>query len=122
MDKVFERTDRISDVIKREVALVLSREVADPRLRFVTVTHVRVTKDLRNARVFFHTLSGDEELKEVKKALKKAAGFVQRKLSGRLQIRVTPHLAFVYDTSMDSGTHMDGIFKKIDDELKTKEH
>ena len=115
---VYQRTDRVSDVLKRDVADILSREVKDPRLRFVTVTHVRVSKDLRDAKIFFTTLVEGEERAAVLQGLKKAAGFVQRKLGGRLQMRNVPHLSFEYDTAVEYGSRMESILKSIEEDVE----
>jgi ribosome-binding factor A len=120
MSGTFQRTDRVADVVQRDIAEVLLREVKDPRVRFVTITAVRLSKDLRNARVFFTTLLQDgQELADVLEGLRHAAGFVQRKIGGRLQLRCTPHITFVYDSSFENGARMDKILRGIEDELKT---
>ena len=60
MSGPYQRTDRVSDVIKKEVSEILAREIKDPRLQFVTITHVKVSRDLRNARIFFATFKEDQ--------------------------------------------------------------
>ncbi|MEI6127404.1 MAG: 30S ribosome-binding factor RbfA [Pseudomonadota bacterium] len=118
----FQRTDRISDVIKKEISEVLLREVKDPRLVFVTITDVQVTKDLKNAKVFFTTLREGEELAAISEGLRHAAGFVQRKLGARLHLRCTPHIFFAYDSSIEEGARMDKILRGIKETLEpTKE-
>jgi ribosome-binding factor A len=119
MNVAFQRTDRVADVLLRDIAEVLLREVKDPRVRFVTITAVRLSKDLRNARVFFTTLLQEgQELADVLEGLRHAAGFVQRKVGGRLQLRCTPHITFEYDSSFENGARMDKILRGIEDELK----
>jgi ribosome-binding factor A len=118
MSGTFQRTDRVADLMRRDIAEVLLREVKDPRVRFVTITDVRLSKDLRNARVFFTTLLQDGQLLEdVMEGLRHAAGFVQRKVGGRLQLRCTPHITFAYDSSFENGAKMDRILRGIEDEL-----
>ena len=113
----FQRTDRVADLMRREIAEILLKEVKDPRLEFVTVTAVRISKDLRNARVFFTTLKKGEDLDRVTEGLRHAAGFVQRKIGGRLQLRNTPHITFAYDDSFETGAHMDKVLRDIEDQL-----
>ncbi len=121
MDNSYQRTDRIADVLRREIADVLSREVKDPRLQFVTITHVRVTRDLRNARVFFSTLKEGEELEAIRQGLKKASGFVQRKVGSRIHMRYTPHITFEHDELFEHGSRMDRILKDVEEELEKDE-
>ena len=121
MKSSYQRTDRVSDVIKKEIAAILSREVKDPRLSFVTITHVRVAKDLKNAKVFFTTIKTGQELEAIQKALKKASGFVQKKLGARIHLRYTPHISFAYDSSLENGSRIDRILKSIEENLEEKD-
>ncbi len=120
MNSSYQRADRISDLIKREVADVLCREVKDPRLSFVTITRVVMTRDLKVARIYFSTIYEGEEFKAILKGLKSASGFVQRKLASRINLRSTPHISFVYDGLFESGTRMDMILRGIEQELEEK--
>ncbi len=121
MKNAYQRTDRVSDILRRNVSEILFREVKDPRLRFVTITHVRVSKDLKNAKIFFTTIKEGEEREAIMKGLKNAAGFVQKKLGPRLHLRYIPHISFVYDSFEESGTRIDKLLKNIEDGLTTKE-
>ena len=121
MKSSYQRSDRVADIIRREVSDILFREVKDPRLSFITITSVDLGKDLRNAKIYYTSLKEAEELEEIKKGLKKAVGFVQRKLGKRVHLRYLPQLSFVYDSSLKHGSHMDSIFRKINEELSEKE-
>ena len=121
MKSSYQRSDRVADIIRREVSDILFREVKDPRLSFITITSVDLGKDLRNAKIYYTSLKEAEELEEIRKSLKKAVGFVQRKLGKRVHLRYLPQLSFVYDPSIEYGSHMDSIFRKIDEELSEKE-
>jgi ribosome-binding factor A len=120
MKSSYQRKDRVSDIIRREVSEVLSRDVRDPRLSFVTITHVRVSKDLKSAKIFFTTIKEGDELKAILEGLKSASGFVQRKLGSRIHLRYTPHISFVYDSSVENGSRMEKILKNIEGELEGK--
>lgn len=117
----FQRTDRVADLMRREIADILLKEVKDPRVGFVTITAVRLSKDLKNARVFFTTLKEGEALKDALEGLRHAAGFVQRKVGGRMQLRYTPHITFAYDSSFETGAHMDKILREIEGGLEHDE-
>jgi ribosome-binding factor A len=121
MDGLFQRADRISDLIKREVSYILAQEVKDPRIDLVTITRVLVSKDLKNAKIFFSTIREGEALAAIQKAVKSAAGFVQRKLASRIQLRYTPHITFVYDSSAEVESRMYKILDDIDKDLETQE-
>ncbi len=120
MNSSYQRADRISDVIKKEVVNVLAREVKDPRLSFVTITRVVMSRDLKNAKIYFATIKEGEELESILEGLKSASGFMQRKLGSRLQLRYTPHISFVSDSSIERETRMDKILKDIEQELEQK--
>lgn len=118
MKSAYQRSDRVSDAIKREIADVLSREVKDPRLEFVTITDVQVTRDLKEARIFFTTMREGEEFTALVDGLHHASGFLQRKLGSRLNLRYTPHISFVYDSSIEHGVRMNKILRSIEEELE----
>jgi ribosome-binding factor A len=101
-------------MLRREISQILAHEVKEPLAQFVTITGVRVTKDLRNACVYYTALQDDDALKDVAAALKRSAGFVQRLLGARVQLRYMPHLRFEYDTSLRDGARMDALLRGID--------
>ena len=115
------RTNRVSDVIRKEVSEILLREVKDPRLTFVTITHVSVSKDLKNAKIFFTTMKEGEDLDAMLQGLKRAAGYVQRKLGSRIHLRYTPHISFLYDSSLEKSSRIDNILKDIEEKLPLTE-
>ena len=94
-----KRLDRVNQLIKEEVSMLLQRELKDPRLGFVTVTEVDTAKDLRQAKVFVSVLGGDEQWKASMAALTSARGFVRNWLRQHLDLRVTPELVFHPDRS-----------------------
>jgi ribosome-binding factor A len=105
------RTERVNELIKRELVLLLSKETKDPRLQEVVITDVIVTRDLTRAKVFFSV----EELsqKSVAALLNKASGFFRKSLSKALDLRHTPALNFIYDTAPNAGARMDDLLSKI---------
>ncbi len=114
MTSTGQRTDRVGDLLRREISEILAREVREPLAQYVTVTGVRMSKDLRNACVYYTALRDDDALKDVAAALKRSAGFVQRMLGSRVQLRYMPHLRFEYDTSLRDGARMDELLRGID--------
>jgi len=114
MKSTVQRTDRVGDLLHREISSILSREVKEPLAPLVTITAVRVSKDLKHARVYYTALQDESGLKDVAAALKRSAGFVQRLLGSRLQLRSVPHLRFEYDTSLRDAARMEELLRGID--------
>ncbi|OUR64194.1 ribosome-binding factor A [Methylophaga sp. 42_25_T18] len=115
MAREFSRTNRISEVVMRELAQMIQLELSDPRVGMVTVSHVDVTSDLKYAKVFITRLNGfdsDQDVKECLKGLSNAAGFLRRGLAKRVELRAIPELRFLYDKSLEHGFHMDDLIAK----------
>lgn len=109
----YKRTDRIGDLIRAEVAEILNRKIQDPRIGFVTVTGVEVTKDLREAKVFVSVFEGTEKQEETLKGLKSAKGFIRGELGRRLQLRRVPEISFRLDLSVQRAAHLYEILEKV---------
>lgn len=114
MKSAVQRTDRVGDMLRREISQILAHEVKEPLAQFVTVTGVRMSKDLHHACVYYTALQDDDALKDVAAALKRSAGYVQRLLGSRVQLRYMPHLRFEYDTSLRDGARMDELLRGIE--------
>ena len=106
------RTLRVADQIQRELADLLQHETKDPRVKNITITAVEVTRDYSQAKVFYSILGNQEEIFLTQNGLENAKGFLRSQLSHRMQLRITPQLNFVYDESVERGTHLS---KLIDD-------
>ena len=112
----FKRSDRVSDLLHREIAEMVFRRLKDPRVENITISGVKVTDDLRNARVFFCIMGRDAEEGERKNALAglyKAKGFMRQELGRRLSLRYVPQLEFEYDISFEYGDKMERILKEL---------
>jgi ribosome-binding factor A len=114
-----ERTSRVSELIKREIADILCREMNNPKLGFVTVSDVDVTKDLRSAFVRISVMGDEEHKQESLRCLNAATGFIQRELSSRVRLRYMPKLHFRLDTSLDHSMHISQILAEIKKERET---
>jgi ribosome-binding factor A len=110
-----KRLDRVNQLIKEEVSLLLQRELKDPRLGFVSVTDVETSKDLRTAKVFVSVLGGDEQWKASMAALASARGFVRNWLRQHLDLRVTPEIDFRPDHSMEHAARIQALLKDLGD-------
>ena len=125
------RSRRVGELIQRELATLLARDVKDPRLALVSITAVDVTRDMGLARVFYTVIDtptnkpeveknssalSDETKERVKQGLIKASGFLRYELGQRIQLRIVPRLEFRYDESVIHGAQLTRL---IDDVIET---
>ena len=109
----YNRTDRISEEVRRELSAVI-RELKDPRIPIMTsVVAVRVTKDLKFAKVHISVMGDDKSKSDALAALKSASGFIRREIGHRLNLRNTPEFNFVSDDSIEYGAHINEILKEL---------
>jgi ribosome-binding factor A len=104
-----KRLERVNQLIKEEVSMVLQRQLKDPRLGFVTVTEVDTTADLKLTRIYVSVLGPDTQWASSFKALESARGFVWNWLRKHLDLRVTPQIAFRPDRSMEHAAHIQSL-------------
>ena len=105
-----QRARRVADRIARELAILLQREVSDPRLAGLTVTGVEVDRELAFATVYV-TAPGSE--RDVLPALVRARGFLRHELAARISMRVFPQLRFRWDHALDRGTRVDELLARL---------
>ena len=109
--KGFQRSDRVAEQVRRDLADLIQNELKDPRVGMISLTAVELTPDYAHAKVFFTTLNA-EHLEEVERGLKRAAGFLRRELGRRIHIHTLPELHFVYDNSLERGASMSLLIDK----------
>jgi len=105
------RTERVNELMRRELVLLLKQESKDPRLKQVVITDVVVSRDLTSAKVFFSV--DEDSVKIVETSLNKASGFFRSSLSKTLDLRHTPTLSFIYDTAPNTGARIDDLLSKL---------
>jgi ribosome-binding factor A len=125
MAKEFSRTQRLGDQIQKDVAQLIQFNIKDPRLGLVTITAVKVSRDLTHASVYFTVLSFDEDaqakiIKETEGVLNDAAGFLRSELSQGLKTRITPKLRFHYDVSVARGSRLTSLIQQVRSEDKER--
>jgi ribosome-binding factor A len=113
---VSRRTRQVGEFLKEELVDIIRREVKDPRVGFMSVTHVEMSHDLRTAHVYVSVLGTDDERSENLAALRSAAGFIRHHLKPRLRMRQIPELDFRDDRSMEYAV---GISRAIQDLRKS---
>ena len=99
--------------IQQEVSLMISRDMKDRRVGFVTVTGVRLTPDLRHARIFISMMGSEVEKEESLEALNHATGWVRHELGQRIRMKFIPEIVFQMDTSQEYGDHIDRLIDEI---------
>jgi ribosome-binding factor A len=108
------RMKRVEELVKEQVAIIIQKEVKDPRLEFVTVTGAKVSKDLRSAVIFIATNDNTKEhKKEVLEGLQAASGFIRRELGQHALLRYLPALKFLYDEAFEKSIHLEELFHRI---------
>lgn len=108
----FKRVDRIAEVIQRKLAEVIQKEVKDPRLPgFVTVSAVKVSKDLSHAKVYFTVFNGDPADAGI--VLNNAASYLRTVLAKSLTMRTVPQLNFVHDKSLEYGNRLSRLIDEV---------
>ena len=109
MTNDFSRTRRVAEQMQRELAMLLQREMRDPRLAGVTLSAVEVSRDFSHAKVFFTLLDQVHSPQEVVTVLGKASGFLRHALGERMLMRILPQLHFVYDETLVKGTELSNL-------------
>ena len=109
--KDFKRTDRVAEMLQRKLAQLVQQEITDPRLPgLITISGVKVTKDLGHAKVYFTVFNGDPD--ETALILNEAASYLRTAIAKAVTLRTVPQLHFIHDTSIEYGNRLS---KLIDD-------
>lgn len=107
------RPSRVADQLRTEIADLIAREVHDPGIGFLTITHVKVTPDLQTARVYYTTLGDAKARKESSRALERARPFLRRQIGRRLRLKRVPELEFFFDEAIERGDRIEQILQEI---------
>lgn len=111
--------ERLSELMRREIAAVISRELRDPRIpSIVTITRINLSQDTRNATVYVSIFDKRVKAEEAVEALNKAAPFIQRLVAGRITVKHFPHLYFKYDDAIEHTEHINKLLKEIHHDLE----
>ena len=114
MPKEYSRSERVADFIKREVALLLQRELRDPRVSNANVNAVVVSRDMSTAKIYvtFFDKETAEEAKHAVEVLNGAAGFIRTQVASQHSMRSTPKLRFYFDDSVRQGEHLSNLIDR----------
>ena len=106
------KKERINSNLQKELSYIISNEVKNPNIKFVTITACDVTSDLSYARIYFTTLGNPVD---TLKGLKSAKGYIRRILADRIELRHIPELEFIYDESIEYGKKIEEKIKEINE-------
>ena len=109
----YQRSERVGDLLVELISEVLRKDIRDPRVGAVTITGAKVTKDLRQARIYFSLLGRADDKKEVLAGLKSATGFIRTKIGKQLKLRFVPSIEFLYDEREDEAQRIDTLLNQI---------
>ena len=110
--KAFSRSDRIGDLIREEVAQMFLNDIADPRVKGITITDVKVTPDLMTARIYYVSRE-QKAVKLTTEGLKNVKGYVRKELAKRMKMRRVPEVEFYYDEVFENGMHFEEVLKGV---------
>lgn len=109
------RIEKVNNQLKREISVIILKELTDPRLEFVTITQVETSRDLRSAKVFFSILGNAQKREEAQEGLDGARGIIRKLAGQRLIMRCVPELFFTYDRTLELSARIEETLKEIKD-------
>ena len=110
------RPERVAQMVQQLLGERFARGMRDPRIGLVTITGVKMSPDLREARVYWTVHGEADQRKHTAKGLDKARGFLRREIGLQLKLRVTPDLHFTYDEAIDRGERIEQLIRRVHDE------
>ena len=106
------RTDKLDSILMRELSVIISQEINDPKIGFPTVTEVDVAPDLNTSKVYVSFLGKNYKKRDGLEALRRAKGHIKSELAKRIRIRKIPDLTFIVDDTLDKADRIEEILKK----------
>jgi len=107
------RPERVGQMVQQLLGELFARGMRDPRIGFVTITGVKMSPDLRDARVYYAVHGDAEQRKHTQKGLENARGFLRREIAANLRLRITPELHFSYDEAIDRGERIEQLIRQV---------
>jgi ribosome-binding factor A len=108
------RPERVGQEIQAAIGQLVSRgELRDPRIGFITITGVKVSPDLRVARVYYSMIGTEQQREETQKGLDAAKGFIRREVTAAVNLRVSPEIFFSFDESVGEGDKIDRLLREV---------
>ena len=116
-----KRSERVADLVRKEISEMLVRTIKDPRIGFVTITRVTVTEDCRLAKIHFSVVGTLAERERSMKGLNSAKGYIRKELGHRMKLKYTPEILFQFDPSIEYAIHMGELMHHLKQEREKKE-
>lgn len=114
------RAEKLAGVLKKKISGIIQTELKDPRIGFVTITRVEVSKDLKYVKVFFSVLGTEKEKKSAVIGLGRATSFVRRLIAQEVDVRVVPEIVFKIDETYEYALRVNELLERIKKEEKEK--
>lgn len=108
-----KRSEKVGDLIQKEISQMLVKSIKDPRIGFVTITRVTVSEDCRFAKVYFSVAGTQAQRESSMKGLDSAKGYVRKELGRRIRLRYTPDIMFQFDPSIEYAIHMEELIQSL---------
>jgi ribosome-binding factor A len=115
------RSEKVADLIQKEISQMLVKSIKDPRIGFVTITKVMVSEDCRFAKIYFSVAGTEAERENSMRGLDSAKGYVRKELGRRIRLRYTPEIMFQFDPSIEYAIHMGELIQSLHQEKESKE-
>ena len=109
-----KRALMVGDQLLREIADLLMKKVRDPRVKGATLTGIRLSNNLRLARVYYSVIGDEEDIMRTQAGLDSAKGFIKREMGFRVDLKYMPEIVFTHDPSLEKGNSLDKLFKKLE--------
>ncbi len=106
---------RMQDLFREEISSIIHQEIKDPGIGFITILDVKMTEDLKYAKVLYSVYGSEEETKKTVEALRRARGYIKHLMGKRVKLRYMPEITFVLDTEQDRMTRIDELLRKVED-------
>ena len=107
------RRQRVQDFLREEISMIIQREIKDPGLGFITIIDVKMTEDLKYAKVYYSVFGSEEEKERTAQALKRATSYIKHLLGDKMRMKYMPEITFAYDTDQEKAARIDEILKKV---------
>lgn len=116
-----ERVQRVAEEIKKEIGRIIHDELNDPRIGFVTITKVDLSRDCRFAKVYFSLLGSKKQLRDTQVGLARSKGFIRKLLAQRVKLRYTPEIVFKLDEGIEYSIHISQVLEKLKEKEESNE-
>jgi ribosome-binding factor A len=117
-----KRSEKVADLIRKEISEMLLKSLKDPRIGFVTITRVAVSDDCRYAKIYFSVMGSLAEREKSATGLNSAKGYIRKELARRMSLRYTPEIMFQFDPSIEYAIHIGEVIEHLHQEEEKDDH